>query len=294
LIGKKEQTMTKTIQKLNVHNTYYIVASVDPAAIERAKDSIVHPFMVPLIEAIQHKRPHWEFHARGFGNRGIGDDVNHVLHDNFDIYDNGEKIGSIDKDYHAGRAVYAAGSHRINAKRLVGMRKKSKHVKVIAAEVLKECYPLTLDELASEKYKKSHNAMTQATYKDRRAYTRNVELLHEPMLAYLTSGDRWAEFLAAQDTPSVMRAKEAYHSLAENARVADNIANAHHILLIERPRDIVIKPFNGAAQSTNLDQLPDHTKTSLALLKMTEKDTIIDGVGIRTADDTFYILTSNT
>jgi hypothetical protein len=73
--------------------------------------------------------------------------------------------------------------------------------------------------------------------------------------------------------------------------VAADIGNAHHILLIERPRDIVIKPFEGAAQSTNLDQLSDHIKTSLALLKMTELDTLIDGVGIRTADDTFYILT---
>ena len=151
-----------------------------------------------------------------------------------------------------------------------------------------------MDELASEKYKKSHNAMTQATYKDRRAYTRNVELLHEPMLAYLTSGDRWAEFLAVQDTPSVMRAKEAYHSLAESARVATDIGNAHHVLLIERPRDIVVKPFDGAAHSTNLESLSDHIKTSLALLKMTELDTLIDGVGVRTADDTFYILTNNT
>jgi hypothetical protein len=286
--------MTKTIYKLNLHNTYYTVAGVDNAATERAKDSIVHPFMVPLIEAIQHKRPHWEFHGRGFGTRGIGDEVNHVLHDNFDIYDNGEKIGNIEKDYHGGTTVYAASSHRINAKRLVGMRKKSKHFKVIAAEVLKECYPLTLDELANEKHKKAFTAMQQATYKDRRAHTRNVELLHEPMLAYLTSGDRWAEFLAVQDKPEVMRAKEAYQSLAESDRVAKDIASAHHILLIERPRDIVAMPFGGAAQSTNLDALSDHIKTSLALLKMTEMDTIIDGVGIRTADDTFYILTSNT
>jgi hypothetical protein len=33
------------------------------------------------------------------------------------------------------------------------MRKKSKHLKVIAAEILKEFYPLTIDELATEKYK---------------------------------------------------------------------------------------------------------------------------------------------
>jgi hypothetical protein len=283
--------MTKTRKLLNVHNTYYTANGVDPATIERVKDSVVHPFMVPLIEALQHKRPHWEFEARGFGNRGIGDDVNLVLHHTFDIYDNGEKLGYIEKDYNRGASVYAAGSHRINAKRQVGGRKMSKHLKVVAAEILKEFYPRTLEELASDKYQKAFNAMQQATYKDRRASIQNIEKLHEPMLAYLTSGNRWAEFLAVQDKPEVMRAKEAYHGLAESARVADSISKSHHILLIERPRDIIVKPFDGVAQSTNLDALSDHTKTSLALLKMTEKDTLVDGVGVRTADDTFYILT---
>ena len=286
--------MTKTRKLLNVHNTYYTVASVDPAAIERAKDSVVHPFMVPLIEAIQHKRPHWEFEARGFGNRGIGDDFNLVLHHTFDIYDNGEKLGYIEKDYNRGASVYAAGSHRINAKRQVGTRKMSKHLKVLAAEVLKEFYPRTLEEIATDKYKQAFNAMQQATYRDRRASTQNIEKLYEPMLAYLTSGDRWAEFLAVQDRPIVMQAKAEYHSLAESARVAKDIGGAHHVLLIERPRDIIVKPFDGAAHSTNLDQLSDHIKTSLALLKMTEKDTLIDGVGVRTADDTFYVLTGTT
>jgi len=283
--------MTKTRKLLNVHNTYYTVAGVDPAAIERANDSIVHPFMVPLIEALQLKRPHWEFEATGFGTRGVGEYSNNVLHDTFYIYDNGDKLGTIERDYYGDANTYAAGNHRINAKRQVGMRKKSKHLKVITAEILKEFYPLTIDELAAEKYKKAHSAMQQATYKDRRASIQNIEKLHEPMLAYLTSGDRWAEFLAVQDKPEVMRAKETYYSLAESARVAKDIGGAHHVLLIERPRDIIVKPFDGAAHSTNLDQLSDHIKTSLALLKMTEKDTLIDGVGVRTADDTFYILT---
>jgi hypothetical protein len=170
------------------------------------------------------------------------------------------------------------------------MRKKSKHLKVIIAEVLKEFYPLTIDELAIEKYKKAHNAAQQATYRDKRAHMNNVDLIRDSMLAYLTSGDRWAEFEAASDKPSVMQAKAAYHTLADNARVAAEIGSAPHTVLIERPRDIVAKRSDEPAQSTSLDALSDHMKTSLALLKMTDLNTIIDGVGVRTADDTFYIL----
>jgi hypothetical protein len=284
--------VNKTKHPLNVHNTYMYFLGSDPIILKRAKDSIVHPFMVPLIEALQLKRPHWEFEARGFGDRGTGDNINHVLHDTFDIYDNGEKIGNIEREYQRGSHVYAAGNHRINAKRQVGMRKKSKHLKVIAAEILKECYPLTITELAAEKYKKAYSAMQQATYKDKRAHMNNVDLIRDSMLTYLTSGDRWAEFEATQDKPSVMQAKAQYHNLAEKAEVASHIAIADHIMLVERPRDIVMRLANGVAQSTNLDQLSDHIKTSLALLKMTEVDTIIEGVGVRTEDDTFYILTN--
>ena len=280
--------MTKTRNLLNVHNTYYTIASADPTLLDRARDSIVHPFMVPLIEAIQHKRPQWEFEATGFGDRST-DGL--VRHSTFDIYDNGEKLGTIHREYKGSGTVYAARSHRIAAKRQVGTSKMSKHLKTIVSEVLKECYPLTINELAAEKYRKSFQAMQQATYKDKRAHMNSIDIMRDSMLAYLTSGDRWAEFEAAADKPSIMQAKSTYHTLAENARVASDIAVAHHILLIERPRDIVIKPFDGVAHSTSLDGLSDHIKTSLALLKMTEVDTIVEGVGIRTADDTFYIIT---
>jgi hypothetical protein len=284
-------SISKTKHPLNIHNTYLTYATgADSLAEARAKESIVHPFMVPLIEALQLKRPHWEFEATGFGTRGVGEYSNHVLHDSFNVYDNGDKLGNIEREYYRDANTYAAGNHRINAKRQVGMRKKSKHLKVIAAEILKEFYPLTIDELATEKYKKAHGAMQQATYKDKRAYLNTVDIIRDSMLAYLTSGDRWAEFEAASDKPDIMRVKAAYHTLAENARVASEISSAPHTVLIERPRDIVTKRCDEAAQSTSLDALSDHMKTSLALLKMTDTNTIIEGVGVRTDEDTFYIL----
>jgi len=275
---------------LNVHNTYWPVASADASNVDRAKESIVHPFMVPLIEALQLKRPHWEFEATGFGSRGIAEYSNNVLHSSFDVYDNGDRLGNIEREYYRDSNTYAAGNHRINAKRQVGMRKKSKHLKVIVSEILKEFYPLTVDELATEKYKKAHAAMQQATYKDRRAHIQNVDLIRDSMLAYLTSGDRWAEFEATQDAPNVMQAKAEHIRLAENARVAADISSMNHTVVIERPRDIVTKRCDEAAHSTSLDALSNHMKTSLALLKMTDIGTIVEGAGVRTAEDTFYII----
>ncbi len=275
---------------LGMHNTYWPMPDQDTVHIDRAKNSVVHPFMVPLLEVLQLKRPQWEFEARGYGNFDY--DTNQVKHDTFTIFDNGEKLGTIERDYKSGSAVYCATNHRISNKRQIGTRKTSKHLKTIVSEVLKEFYPLTLEELANEKYRKAYNATQTATHKVRREYARNTEALYEPMLKYLTSGGRWGEFAAVTDVPAVMQAKAEYHNLAGDAHAATEIQKAYHVVLIERPRDIVVKPSHGAAFSTSLDKLPDDIKTSLALLKMSDVNTIINGSGVRTAEDTFYIITN--
>ena len=283
--------INKVKHPLGMHNTYWPVASVDASNTDRAKESIVHPFMVPLIEALQIKRPHWEFEATGMGNRGIGEHITNVLHSTFDIYDNGERLGTIYREYRGDSNVYAAKSHRISDKRQIGTSKMSKHLKVIVSEVLREMYPRTVTEIADEKYKTSYQTMKEATYKDRRVFMQTADKVSGAMLAYLTTGDRWREFEAVEDTPEIMKAKASLKSQAESARIATDVASSAHVVLIERPRDIIVKGSNGLSHTSNLESLPDDIKTKLALLKMGETGTIIPDVGIRTGADTFYILT---
>lgn len=282
--------VNKVKHPLGVHNTYWPVASVDASNTDRAKESIVHPFMVPLIEALQVKRPHWEFASTNGGNRGVNEYSQNVLHSTFDIYDNGERLGTIHREYRGSSNVYAAKSHRISNKRQIGTSKMSKHLKTIVSEVLREMYPRTVTEIADEKYKTSFEAMRQACYKDKRTYMHTVDTMRDAMLAYLTTGGRWDEFEAVADKPNVIKAKTTYRTVADNARVADNISRSDHVVLIERPRDIILKGSNGLSHASSLESLPDDTKTKLALLKMGETGTIIPEVGIRTGDDTFYIL----
>lgn len=282
--------VNKVKHPLGMHNTYWPVASVDASNTERAKESIVHPFMVPLIEALQLKRPHWEFEATGMGNRGVGEYSQNVLHSTFDVYDNGERLGTIYREYRGDSNVYAAKSHRISGKRQIGTSKMSKHLKVIVSEVLREMYPRTVTEIADEKYKTSFEAMRQASYKDKRIFTQTVDKLNGAMLAYLSTGDKWREFEAVEDTPEIMKAKASLKSQAESARIATDIAASSHVVLIERPRDIIVKGSNGLSHASSLELLPDDVKTKLALLKMSETGTLIPEVGIRTGADTFYIL----
>jgi hypothetical protein len=281
--------MTTTIKyPLGLHNTYW--KSSDDATMQaRAGRSKVHPFMAQLIEALQVKRPSWEFEATAYGTVNHNGEINDILHSAFDIYDNGEKLASIDKEFKGSGHVYAVKNHRLVAARERGLWTTRKNLKDITAVILKNVYPHTVAEIAEAKYKTSHSAAQSAAYKTRNIHTRAVERLALPALKFLVP--QWDAFMAVptgnSDTDEV---KATYFDICANAEAAKSFATDPHWVVVERPRDVIVQPVDKEAYACSLESLPDQVKMALGLLKMTEKDTLIADIGIRTDVDTFYIL----
>lgn len=273
---------------LDVHNTYW-PSYDDEASQERAKRSKVHPFMAQLIEALQVKRPSWEFEATGYGTVNHNGDLNELLHSAFDIYDNGEKLASIDKDYKGDGHVYSVKNHRLVAARQRGSWTSRKNLKDITAVILKSVYPHTVAEIADAKYKASLGSAQNASYKARQVHTRAIERLAAPALDFLSS--QWDAFMAVPSgDPNVDEAKLKYFEIRTNAEAAKAFSTSIHWVVVERPRDFIVQPMGKAAYTCSLESMPDQVKMALGLLKMTEKDTLISDIGIRTDVDTFYIL----
>jgi hypothetical protein len=281
--------MTTTIKyPLGLHNTYW--KSSDDATMQgRAGRSKVHPFMAQLIEALQVKRPSWEFEATGYGTVNHSGDINEVLHSTFDIYDNGEKLASIDKEFKGDGHVYSVKNHRLVAARERGLWTHRKNLKDMTAVILKNVYPHTVAEIAEAKYKTSHSAAQNASYKARQLHTRAVEMLAMPALDFLSS--QWDAFMAVRTGSSAVdETKEKYFETRANAEASKAFSTNPHCVVIERPRDFIVQPIGKAAYTCSLESLPDQMKMALGLLKMTEKDTLVNDIGIRTDVDTFYIL----
>lgn len=281
--------MTTTIKyPLGLHNTYW-KSSDDATMQDRAGRSKVHPFMAQLIEALQVKRPSWEFEATGYGTVNHNGEINDILHSSFDIYDNGEKLASIDKEFKGNGHVYAVRNHRLVAARERGLWTTRKNLKDITAVILKNVYPHTIAEIAEAKYKSSHSAAQSAAYKTRNVHTRAVERLALPALEFLSS--QWDAFMAVptgnSDTDGV---KGTYFEIRANAEAAKSFATDPHWVVVERPRDVIVQPIGEPAYACSLESLPDKVKMALGLLKLTDKDTLIADIGIRTDVDTFYIL----
>lgn len=281
-------THQKVNYPLDVHNTYW--PSYDDAdSLRRAERSKVHPFMVPLIEALQVKRPNWEFEASGYGTVNHSGELNNIIHSLFDIYDNGEKLASIDKEFKGGGHVYSVKNHRLSAVRQRGSWTSRKNLKDITAVILKNVYPHTVAEIASARYHASHSSAQSASYRARQLHTRAIERLAEPALTFLSS--QWDAFMAVPSgNPSVDEAKEKFFELRDNAEAAKVFTSSPHWVVVERPRDFIVQPVGKEAYACSLESMPDQVKMALGLLKMTEKDTLINDIGVRTDVDTFFIL----
>lgn len=281
--------MTTTIKyPLGLHNTYW-KGSDDATMQARAGRSKVHPFMAQLIEALQVKRPSWEFEATAYGTVNHNGEINDILHSAFDIYDNGEKLASIDKEFKGNGHVYAVKNHRLTAARERGLWTTRKNLKDITAVILKNVYPHTVAEIAEAKYRMSHNTAQTATYKTRQVHTRAVEMLALPALDFLSS--QWDAFMAVPTGNSTVdETKEKYFEARANAEAAKSFMTNPHWVVVERPRDVIVQPVGKEAYACSMESLPDKVKMALGLLKLTEKDTLIADIGIRTDVDTFYIL----
>lgn len=281
-------TQQKVNYPLNVHNTYW-PSYDDPDSQRRAERSKVHPFMVSLIEALQVKRPNWEFEASGYGTVNHSGELNDILHSSFDIYDNGEKLASIDKEFKGGGHVYAVKNHRLVAARERGLWTNRKNLKDITAVILKNVYPHTVAEIADAKYKSSHSSAQSASYRARQLHIRAVERLAAPALEFLSS--QWDAFMAVPTgNLHVDEAKEKFFELRDNAEAAKVFTTSPHWVVVERPRDFIVQPVGKEAYACSLESMPDQVKMALGLLKMTDKDTLINDIGIRTDVDTFFIL----
>lgn len=273
---------------LGLHNTYW-KSNDDATMQERAGRSKVHPFMAQLIEALQVKRPSWEFEATGYGTVNHNGEINDILHSSFDIYDNGEKLASIDKEFRGNGHVYAVKNHRLVAARERGLWTTRKNLKDITAVILKNVYPHTVAEIASARYHASHNSAQNAGYRARQLHTRAIERLAAPALDFLSS--QWEAFMAVPSgDANVDEAKEKFFELRDNAEAAKVFTSSPHWVVIERPRDFIVQPQGKDAYACSLESMPDQVKMALGLLKMTEKDTLINDVGVRTDVDTFFIL----
>jgi hypothetical protein len=109
--------------------------------------------------------------------------------------------------------------------------------------------------------------------------------------------DNWGAF-ERYNTYSLtdkQRFKELY-SQATRAGVAEKLTyDKKYALVLEHNGAVHVSYASdeGMTHSYSLDELPIHIKQGLAVLKLCDKEKLLDGVGVRTDDNVFVIFTGD-
>lgn len=240
-----------------------------------------------FIGALVKDRPSWRFVATNTYNR------NEVSA--FEIYQDGELIGTVSRGYYHGNPCLEMSNHRIEAGRQRSGGYRTKDVTKAVAKAKKLFSRKNAGERVQEAMKKVRaiiDDVRRGKEYELRRNTHNVELA---MLEY-TRGEGLAAFNAfLQASPSIhqstLKAQENVSTLEQELVTVNAFTDPQqNTVTIVRVDDQYILNTNNVFTMRNDQTLSEELRGKLGMLKLVNAQQIVEGVGCRVDDDTFVLL----
>lgn len=273
---------------MDVHNAFRECREVDQTSI-RNTNARVDEFLVPLLTALSKKRPRWSFVATNSGN--FNHALNACFYDNFTIMESDERLGQVwvETSWRNRDKKYAFDNARLRASRQRGNHTETKDVKKATKIILENVYALTGQEIMSSARSASKSQLQTHLYTYHHKYGATKQAL-APVLENL-----------ALDKPDVVKAFAPQVSdkidtlLAQHVdvrmalRIQATMEDQKTTLLVERGGKVYAEPAKTPGQFTVLDinDLADHYKQVVGVLKLAPVGTLLPDLGFRAAEDTF-------
>ena len=289
---------TKTIKvPMDVHNTFR-ECDYELRDHERNANAKVHPFMAPLIAELSRKQPTWTFVTpieRNYRERSADGLV--YFYARFAVCVDDEEIGWIDYEtnWRDSSKSYEFNSRQLNRKRSRGNSTKTKDLKK-AAKIITASF----SEMShSEHIYAAASAVrtTTAQLKSRRHYHYNG--LESGSRAEVTQFLRanWANFLAS--VPAGRREElstllEKYDELDGTINISAKMSKHGAFVKLLGDKYIVQDAGGDDVHVFKNDTLPNALRGSIGALKLVNVDTLIPDIGVRSADNSFFVLPMET
>jgi len=282
--------MRKILVKMDTHNVFKECEEGEEGNL-RNSDARVHDFLMPLFDELAKKRPTWTYVAKGWGD--LSNSGTFYYYGRFTIMDGGQEIGEVwaSKNWRTGENKYAFNNHRLQTTRRRGNCAETKDLKKAVKLILANMYALTTAELMDTTRSKATNKARNTIYNIQRDFRNQRDKLLPNMEAFIL--DNWEAF-EKHNTYSLtdkQRFKEGYASAAKATEAEQLLVNNKYALVVDVGDQIHVEHSaqQGAIHSYTLDGLPLHIKQGVAILKLCDVDTLLDGVGVRTGDTTYIV-----
>jgi len=282
---------------------YRPVANLTNAVVELPKDHTrditfyVSTQMVDLITAVRKSRPGWryrvEFGATNFNTAPSGTRTTNRL----TVFDGDEEIGKvwIDTRYDAGTMVpvYCVANVRIDRSLKRKRHAGSKKLQVAVKHMVKSFYAKTVDEKVKEVARPAFHMATNAA--SRLCGTDVVarrDLVDATIAFALANEDAFLAGVNQTDRERFLQVKAFRQEEADVTQFRDG----DKLVFIERGNGkyirTLVRPPNAdivSSDEVTLDQMPEHQKLSLSILKLQDADAgrFVVGHGARVDETTF-------
>lgn len=254
----------------------------------------VHGLIDPVIYRLATLNPLWTFRVTDTVNKFGGVKMAVV----FDVLEQGEKLGTIARNYRGGSHVIGVSNDRIAKGRSRGDTYNTTDAEKAILKAKKMFFRLKPDERITQATKDAVNVMQDQAWNRDRNKTQCENTIRKAALEYF-SGDGFAHFMAYVETqPSsvsapLLKAVEDIDRLKAEmltiATVRDRFDKNETALVIKDSGKYLVKVRDNV-QLYDDNTLPHEMRSKLGMLKLVEAETFISTVGCRVSDEVFVLV----
>lgn len=252
-------------------------------------DTTVSPFMFPLIKRLAEARPKWKFVAYVHRRYPQGGGMYNVA--NFDVYEGNTCLGRVWKGYSARGNVVCIDNDRMSDARQRGPHTATTDMNKAFKLVVKNFRGRSLNEMVKEAVGVTTSTVHTLAYSYQSSFDRKFANMNDFLVSYaMNNWDHMKqEAIGAGIGPASLDGlEEAYASRKATKEICESLTNNKGATVLLRGDEYVVV-INGAVSIFDTDHLPSHIKRSIGILKMVENDTHVEGHGVRTAKDEFFV-----
>ena len=259
-------------------------------------------YLAPLVEKLALAHPEWQFkshHCRKvYGKTDTGADFSMVI-ERVRVMDKYEELGLLGTDYTSKGKRFWVSNHRVEKMRERGSGMKTIHLDKAYKHVDKYFGRMNHGEMLEQATRTTQDVVYQAnnqTYfplrsswgfiedKARDFVVDNLEAFKNYMQSNLANTRELEEASKLPDLMTEYRGMQA---------IQKSVDSKQHILVLLDGMNYIVKHAVNQVEVKTSEELPDHVRRGVGMLKLVEVRQAITNIGIRVDDNVFALLPPN-
>jgi len=251
----------------------------------------IDKFMSDLILPLAKQFPKWEFQGHSLRSTHAGAQYSEMFWPNrWEIYCDGEELGSIGRDYYGSKRCYTISNHRIQDKRERGYADKTTKLDKAKKLILKNFRPKDLRELMNSAKRTVRSSVGTSVYISEsewhKHYQKLCRFLSDHLMANLDEYIQTASKYGFEGNDEIKDAYETYHIKRSIGQCEQQKKGA--VVLIHG-NTYAVESDDGQFYTYENATLPDLLKRRVGMLKLIENGQTLANVGYREDEHNYYV-----